>query len=129
MRCDQADRGRRRRARSTAAWSNSAIADGGVQTTQIRTAWGGRAWRAGAFFEPPIVTCRKRRAGRITQMKASTLIEELQGLLREHGDLAVTCAFPSVEYSASSVGYVSEGPMPAWLAQPYNVRTRPTASW
>lgn len=47
-------------------------------------------------------------------MKASTLIKELQELVREHGDLDVTCAFPSCEYSASNVGYVSEGPMPAW---------------
>ena len=49
-------------------------------------------------------------------MKAVTLIEQLQELVQEHGDLDVTCAFPSCEYSASNIGYVSEGPMPAWRA-------------
>ena len=47
-------------------------------------------------------------------MRALVLIKKLQELVREHGDLDVTCAFPSCEYSAAKVGYVSEGPMPAW---------------
>jgi hypothetical protein len=47
-------------------------------------------------------------------VKALALIKELQELVREHGDLEVTCAFPSCEYSASKLGYVSEGPMPVW---------------
>jgi hypothetical protein len=49
-----------------------------------------------------------------TKMNASALIEKLQELVREHGDLDVTCAFPSVEYSACKIGYASKGPMPAW---------------
>jgi hypothetical protein len=47
-------------------------------------------------------------------MKALALIEDLQKLVRKHGDLEVTCAFPTCEYSAAKVGYVSEGPMPVW---------------
>jgi hypothetical protein len=47
-------------------------------------------------------------------VKASTLIELLQRLVIEHGDLDVTCAFPACEYSTLNVEYVSQGPMPAW---------------
>lgn len=45
-------------------------------------------------------------------MYASRLIQELQSLVAEHGDLPVTLGVPSYEYSASTISYLPEGPMP-----------------
>lgn len=45
-------------------------------------------------------------------MKASELIEELRQLVEKRGDLPVTLAVSTYEYSASDVGYVEEGPLP-----------------
>jgi len=45
-------------------------------------------------------------------MKASDLIESLRQLIQKHGDLPVTLAVSSYEYSASNIGYAEEGPLP-----------------
>jgi hypothetical protein len=45
-------------------------------------------------------------------MKASELIEELRQLIEKHGDLPVTLAMATYEYSASDIGFVEEGPLP-----------------
>jgi hypothetical protein len=45
-------------------------------------------------------------------MKASKMIEKLQGLIDEHGDLELTVAPGPYEYSVIDVGYAAEGPLP-----------------
>ena len=45
-------------------------------------------------------------------MKASTLVREIQLLIEKHGDIPVTIATLSGEYSASSITHAKEGPLP-----------------
>jgi len=44
-------------------------------------------------------------------MKASQLINDLKYLIEKHGDLPVTLAIVTREYSISSVGHADEGPL------------------
>jgi hypothetical protein len=45
-------------------------------------------------------------------MKASDLISALQELLDKKGDLPITLAVGSYEYSASNIAHAEEGPLP-----------------
>ena len=45
-------------------------------------------------------------------MRASALIEELRQLIADHGDLPITLAVGSYEYSANNIGHAEEGPLP-----------------
>jgi hypothetical protein len=46
-------------------------------------------------------------------MKATELIRELQAVVDHHGDLPVTLAIATYEYSIGSVGHSKAGPLPA----------------
>ena len=45
-------------------------------------------------------------------MKASELIRELEAVVDHHGDLPVTLAIATYEYSIGSVGHSKAGPLP-----------------
>jgi hypothetical protein len=45
-------------------------------------------------------------------MKASDLIRELEAVVDRHGDLPVTLAIATYEYSIGSVGHTKAGPLP-----------------
>jgi hypothetical protein len=51
-------------------------------------------------------------------MKASDLIRELQSLVNRHGDLPVTLAIATYEYSIGSVGHGEAGPLPINSGKP-----------
>ena len=44
-------------------------------------------------------------------MKASQLIEEIQDLVKQHGDVEVSVIFAGREYTVDSPGYESAGPI------------------
>jgi hypothetical protein len=58
-------------------------------------------------------------------MKASDLIRELEAVVDRHGDLPVTLAIATYEYSIGSVGHTKAGPLPINSGDPQKQDAQP----